>query len=224
MQVNSSILSKLTIAGRICFIYYHGQPRTCFSCGESGHQKRDCPRTSIRAEAISALARSSTWGSQALNTANTTDVTPLGDSSLNLDEQPPNTPEGLNPDLASTPGQTVTEHTSTRGDAQMTVPFNPTGLASEQHSAAELVLTHEPMDDTPPGDGITLSPGSDPITLDATLTATVVASGEQSATEIILPLALLDSPPAAGDAIIPPGMMCPHCWWYSTRHKMPLPS
>ena len=64
MQLNRPIPSKITVASRTCFVFYRGQPRTCFKCGESGHQKNNYPRNATRTDTISGLASTSTWGDQ----------------------------------------------------------------------------------------------------------------------------------------------------------------
>ena len=64
MQLNRPIPSKITVASRTCFVFYRGQPRTCFKCGESGHQKNNCPRNATRTDTTSGLASTSTWGDQ----------------------------------------------------------------------------------------------------------------------------------------------------------------
>ena len=43
MEITSPIPSQLRIRGHLCLISYRGQRRTCFRCGEPGHQKPDCP-------------------------------------------------------------------------------------------------------------------------------------------------------------------------------------
>ena len=101
MQVTNQIPSKISVAGWTCFIYYRGQPRTCFSCGETGHQKNECPRSSAHTEAVSALARSSTWGSQAHSEDRSTDTVPPENSPAISGEQPAVMHEGLHPDLDS---------------------------------------------------------------------------------------------------------------------------
>ena len=64
MQLTSPIPSKLTVVSRTCFVFYRGQPRTCFKCGESGHQKDTCPRNAPRSDSMNGLPSSSTWGNQ----------------------------------------------------------------------------------------------------------------------------------------------------------------
>lgn len=43
MQVITPIPSQLKIRGHSCLVFYKGQRRTCFKCGNSGHQKSECP-------------------------------------------------------------------------------------------------------------------------------------------------------------------------------------
>ena len=61
MQIDRPIPSKLSVANRVCYIFYRGQERTCFQCGISGHQKNACPRNNANRN---ALPRASTWGNQ----------------------------------------------------------------------------------------------------------------------------------------------------------------
>ena len=44
MEVRKDIPTRIHIAGHWCFTHYRGQKRTCFQCGEEGHQKDKCPR------------------------------------------------------------------------------------------------------------------------------------------------------------------------------------
>ena len=150
MQVTKSIPSKISVAGRTCFIYYRGQPRTCFSCGETGHQKKECPHSSARVEAARALARSSTWGSQAHSEDRSTDTVLPEDSPVISGEQPDATHEGLRPDSASVSGQTSVELTSTEGEALITVPPGPISLVSGQQVEAtgeQLAAEDTPAED-----------------------------------------------------------------------------
>ena len=43
MTVKKNIPSRVRIAGHPCNVFYRGQTRTCFRCGEAGHQTRNCP-------------------------------------------------------------------------------------------------------------------------------------------------------------------------------------
>lgn len=43
MVLQKPIPSQLTIRGHKCLIFYRGQLRTCFRCGQSGHQSANCP-------------------------------------------------------------------------------------------------------------------------------------------------------------------------------------
>ena len=43
MKINQPIPSQMRIRGHLCLVFYRGQERTCFKCGETGHQKSDCP-------------------------------------------------------------------------------------------------------------------------------------------------------------------------------------
>ena len=44
MDVKTAIPSRITIAGHLCTIFYRGQVRSCFKCGLTGHEARNCPR------------------------------------------------------------------------------------------------------------------------------------------------------------------------------------
>ena len=92
MQVTSPIPSKLSVAGRTCFIYYRGQPAPV-SAAASLAIKRDCPRSSNRGE------HSSTWGSQARSVDPTASTNPPGDPPAASGEQSAATPDGLRPPL-----------------------------------------------------------------------------------------------------------------------------
>ena len=61
MQIDRPIPSKLSVANRVCYIFYRGQERTCLQCGQSCHQKNACPRNNANSN---ALPRASTWGNQ----------------------------------------------------------------------------------------------------------------------------------------------------------------
>ena len=43
MRVDHPIPSQLRVRGHWCLVFYRGQTRTCFKCGESGHEKSNCP-------------------------------------------------------------------------------------------------------------------------------------------------------------------------------------
>ena len=45
MEIRVPIPSRVSIAHEICFIFYKGQPLTCFRCREQGHISSVCPRT-----------------------------------------------------------------------------------------------------------------------------------------------------------------------------------
>ena len=44
MHITKPIPSQLSIRGHKCLVFYRGQVRTCFRCGESGHQSSACPK------------------------------------------------------------------------------------------------------------------------------------------------------------------------------------
>lgn len=118
------------VAGRTCFIYYRGEP---------GHQKRDFPRSVNRGETNHALARSSTWGSEAHSLEHSPDTDPLGNPPAASSEQPVTTLEGLRPDSVNVHGSTATDHVSTGDDPLVVTPPGPTGLASGQLSDAVIL-------------------------------------------------------------------------------------
>ena len=44
MELRKDIPTRLHIAGYWCFMHYRGQTRTCYKCGEEGHQRDKGPR------------------------------------------------------------------------------------------------------------------------------------------------------------------------------------
>ena len=48
MDLKSDIPSRIRIKGNPINIFYRGQPRSCFACGEVGHVSKDCPRKQNR--------------------------------------------------------------------------------------------------------------------------------------------------------------------------------
>ena len=204
MQVTTPIPSKLTIAGRTCFIYYRGQPRTCFGCGEPGHQKRDCPRSANRVEINNALARSSTWGSQAHSGEHTTSTDPPGNPPVASSEQPVATIDGLLPDPVSAYGSIATDPVPIGSDTLVVAPPGPSGLASGQQSDAVILPAPEPMEGASSGDGVTFVPGDNLTPPVITSPAIVGTSGEQFTTEVTLPLVPLHSTEPSGISIVLP--------------------
>ena len=183
MQVILPIPSKLTVAGRTCFIYYRGQPRTCFSCGESGHQKRKCPRLATRGEIPNALARSSTWGSQARSVDRTPGTDPPENIPAASNEQSAATSNVIHPDSANVSGSTVTDHVSTGGGVLVTVPHGPTDLASGQQPNTDVLPFPEPMEGASSGVGVSFVPEVQLIPQVVTSPTTVGVSGEPFTTE-----------------------------------------
>ncbi|PIK40126.1 putative zinc finger CCHC domain-containing protein 3-like [Apostichopus japonicus] len=49
IDLKQDIPSFLFIAGHKAHVRYPGQPRTCFRCGETGHEAKGCPKKSVGA-------------------------------------------------------------------------------------------------------------------------------------------------------------------------------
>ena len=62
MEVRKDIPTRIHIAGHWCFVHYRGQKRTCFQCGEEGHQKDKCPRrqSSVSAQPLAGAEATAT--------------------------------------------------------------------------------------------------------------------------------------------------------------------
>ena len=62
MEIRKDIPTRVNIAGHWCFVHYRGQKRTCFECGEEGHQRDKCPRkqTSAPPVVVGATAHNTT--------------------------------------------------------------------------------------------------------------------------------------------------------------------
>ena len=52
MEITEDIPTRVNIAGHWCFVHYRGQKRTCFECGEEGHQRDKCPRKKTSAPPV----------------------------------------------------------------------------------------------------------------------------------------------------------------------------
>ena len=43
MEIKTAIPSQVVVAGHPCTVYYRGQVRSCFRCGQAGHEAKTCP-------------------------------------------------------------------------------------------------------------------------------------------------------------------------------------
>lgn len=48
MEIKTSIPSRIFIQGNPINVFYRNQPRSCFSCGQSGHEAKSCPKRTLR--------------------------------------------------------------------------------------------------------------------------------------------------------------------------------
>ena len=44
MEIKTAIPSRIVVAGYPCTAFYRGQVRSCFRCGQSGHEAKTCPQ------------------------------------------------------------------------------------------------------------------------------------------------------------------------------------
>ena len=44
MRIKTAIPSRINIAGHLCTVFYRGQIRSCFRCGQPGHESKACPK------------------------------------------------------------------------------------------------------------------------------------------------------------------------------------
>ena len=44
MEIKTAIPSRIMVAGYPCTAFYRGQVRSCFRCGQSGHEAKTCPQ------------------------------------------------------------------------------------------------------------------------------------------------------------------------------------
>lgn len=56
MELRESIPSLLSIAGHRALVYYSDQQRTCFSCGQTSHEKKDCPTAPLKTNVKSIVS------------------------------------------------------------------------------------------------------------------------------------------------------------------------
>ena len=75
MEISKDIPTWLHIAGHWCFVHYRGQKRTCFQCGEEGHQRDKCPRRQVSAPPVVVEAAANP--SAVNNTVPPTEVPPM---------------------------------------------------------------------------------------------------------------------------------------------------
>ena len=182
MLLTSPIPSKLTVASRTCFVFYRGQPRTCFKCGESGHQKDTCPRNAPRSDSTNGLPSSSTWGNQ-----QSRDLVP---SNVNLDVGGLSTGDALT--------SAVLPNTSRPSESASTdAVINVTPLVNSP--------SIEPVNTTVPRDNLIISviPGAS-----TTVNEPLPASNHSA--DIIEPaLGLIRDTPNPHAVLEPIGHMCP---------------
>ena len=43
VEIKKAIPSRVMVAGHLCTIFYRGQVRSCFRCGQPGHEAKHCP-------------------------------------------------------------------------------------------------------------------------------------------------------------------------------------
>ena len=78
MEITKDIPTRVNIAGHWCFVHYRGQKRTCFECGEEGHQRDKCPRKKTSAQPVVVEAPvSNTMSSTNINFPRTEVVQPM---------------------------------------------------------------------------------------------------------------------------------------------------
>ena len=132
MEITSPIPSQLRIRGHLCLISYRGQRRTCFRCGEPGHQKPDCPLNEYD------------------NAPPRTDDPPLGDEQQHASDQEGENPfdqnetednpfeehaDNSNTDLHGSDNNGENDHTN--NDKTSGIDIDPVIRESTQHSSVE---------------------------------------------------------------------------------------
>ena len=129
IEVKTAIPSRIAVAGHPCSVFYRGQIRSCFRCGNTGHEARKCPQKTPAASGP---------------TVTTTVVPPAARSETTMSTTPPSSPRtfagvvsGQTPStetdvqtLGSVPSETLPLPTSPiRGLTQ-----DPPGMDTEVHS------------------------------------------------------------------------------------------
>ena len=54
MELTQDIPTRLRIAGHQCIIRYRGQRQLCFLCGQSGHMRKDCSKSTTLQAPVTA--------------------------------------------------------------------------------------------------------------------------------------------------------------------------
>ena len=77
MEIRKDIATRLHIAGHWCCVHYRGQKRTCFECGEEGHQRDKCPRRPTPAQPVVVEASVNNGNSSNNNNLPPTEAQPM---------------------------------------------------------------------------------------------------------------------------------------------------
>ena len=109
MEISKDIPTRLHIAGHWCFVHYRGQKRTCFECGEEGHQRDKCPRrqTSVLPVAVETAVQNDPTSNnnnlpptevqamEAVQATVTTEVVASSDHTHNIEERSNDPPDRM---------------------------------------------------------------------------------------------------------------------------------